>query len=424
MALKLHRLTARAVETLKEPGRHSDGGNLFLVVGATGSKSWTFMFRQGARRVELGLGSVRNVPLAAARVLAEQARQALGRGEDPRTVLRPAAATAVPTFGQTADELIQSIDPGFRNRKHAAQWATTLGKTPYVPTKIRTDRSLHDAHVKALGELRSRPVDRVSTEDVLKVLRPIWQEAPETSSRVLNRIARVLDAARAQGHRTGENPARWKGHLDSILPARQKLSRGHHAAMPYTAVPDFIAQLRDTGGVAAKALEFTVLSAARTGETVGARWEEIDLVAMTWVVPATRTKTGKAHTVPLPDRAIGILEELAGVRQTDDPSAHVFPGHKAGKGLSTMAMAMLLRRLGESCTVHGFRSSFRDFCGEETSVPREIAEAALGHALQNRVEAAYRRGTALVKRRALMTLWANYVEPKAGNVIALHGHRS
>jgi integrase len=258
--------------------------------------------------------------------------------------------------------------------------------------------------------MRRKPVDTVSTEDVLGVLKPIWTEKPETASRLRGRIEVVLDAARAAGHRTGENPARWKGHLAQLLSKRQKLTRGHHAALPYAEVPDFVARLHEQTGLAALALEFTILTAARSGEALGAKWSEIDFDEKLWTVPAARMKGSREHRVPLSSRALAALAQTRKL-QTND---YVFPGQKRGRPLSGMSMEMLLRRMKvEDVTVHGFRSSFRDWAGDKTSFPREVAEAALAHAIGDETEAAYRRSDALVKRRKLMEAWAAYCEPKA-----------
>ena len=249
---------------------------------------------------------------------------------------------------------------------------------------------------------------------MLAVLQPIWQEKNETASRLRGRIERVLDAAKAKGLRTGENPARWRGHLDTLLPKRQKLQRGHHPAMPYTEVPAFVAELRTREAMAARALEFAILTAARSGEVLGAMWGEVDLKAEVWTVPAMRMKAGREHRVPLTAPAIAILRALEALRpEDDDKGAYIFPGQRKGRPLSGMAMEMLLRRQKLEITVHGFRSSFRDWAAEETGFPREIAEAALAHVVGDATERAYRRGDALEKRRELMTAWAAHCQSVA-----------
>jgi integrase len=273
-----------------------------------------------------------------------------------------------------------------------------------------------ESYAKAI---RPVPVDQIGTEHVLKVLKPIWTTKPETASRLRGRIERVLDAAKALGHRTGENPALWRGHLKSLLPKREKLTRGHHPAMPYADVSDFLTQLRAREAVAALALEFTILTAVRSGEALGATWSEIDIQAKVWTIPKGRMKAGKEHRVPLSPRALAILEEATKLRA--DSSAFVFPGQRRGRPLSGMATEMLLRRMKiETASVHGFRSSFRDWAGEHTAYPREVAEAALAHQVGDEVERAYRRGDALEKRRKLMDAWEAICEtPASGKVVPI-----
>ena len=263
--------------------------------------------------------------------------------------------------------------------------------------------------------LRAKPVDAIETADVLTVLQPIWQTKPETASRVRGRIERILNAAKAKGYRSGENPAAWRGHLDNLLPKQSRLSRGHHAAMPYAKLPAFVAQLRARDAMAARALEFTILTAARSGEVRGAVWSEIDLGAKVWTIPPERMKAARQHSVPLSARAIDILREVSRARNSD----FVFPGQLAGKPLSALALERLLIRIGIEDTVHGFRSTFRDWCGEETHFARELAEHALAHAMGDKAEQSYRRGNALEKRRALMEAWSTFCDqrPAASNVL-------
>ena len=299
------------------------------------------------------------------------------------------------TFGDTADALLESMSPSWRNAKHRAQWAMTL--RVYC------------------ASLTNTPVGNVTTDEVLRVLKPLWATKAETASRLRGRIERVLDFAKARGMRSGENPARWRGHLDALLPKRQKLTRGHHKAMPFADVPEFMTALRDMGGIASKALAFAILTAARSGEVLGARWEEIELNAKVWTVPAARIKAGREHRVPLSKRALAILAELAKLRLND----FVFPGLKLGSPLSAMALEAVLRRANVDVTVHGFRSAFRDWAGERTAFPREVAEAALAHLVGDEVERAYRRGDTLEKRRKLMDSWASFCAASAGlNVVA------
>lgn len=389
MALALNKLSARGVATISKAGRHGDGGGLYLVVDKSGAKRWVFLYRRGGILREMGLGGLKAVTLARAREVAAEARANLQAGVDPISAKR-SSPTLAPTFGDAADDFIDAMKPQFRNAKHIAQWEMTL-KDYAAP-------------------LRPKPVNEITTADVLDVLKPIWLTKSETASRLRGRIERVLDAAKAKGHRSGENPALWRGHLDKLLPKRRKLSRGHHAAMRYEEVPAFIGALRERAAVAARALEFTILTAARSGETFGAKWREIDLGAAIWIIPKDRMKAAREHRVPLSPRAVAILKEMAQIGT--DPDAYAFPGQKRGKPLSVMAMDMILRRMKAPITVHGFRSSFRDWCGEESTFPRELAEAALAHVVGDETERAYRRGDALEKRRKLMVAWANYCEPK------------
>lgn len=402
MARTLNKLKSKQVETLG-PGRHSDGGGLYLDRDGQGRSRWLFMWTRHGKRREMGLGPAHKdgVSLAKAREAADKARDALREGLDPIQLRNDAKRepTPIPTFGEVADILVKSLSAQWRNEKHRAQWGMTL-KVYAKP-------------------LRSLPVDRVDTEAVLKVLQSLWLEKPETASRLRGRIERVLDAAKAKGHRSGENPARWRGHLDHLLPKRQKLTRGHHAAMAYQDVPAFIADLRTRKAVAALALEFLILTASRSGEVLGARWCEVDMASKVWSIPASRMKAGREHRVPLCARAMQILEEVRPlVGDGVEHRSAIFPTFEQGQPLSSMALAMLLRRMKVECTVHGFRSSFRDWAGEASNFPREIAEAALAHTIGDATERAYRRGDALEKRRKLMEAWAGYLiaKPKDGNV--------
>ena len=388
------KLTARKVATAK-PGKYSDGGNLYLIVSDTGARKWVLRYTWRGRAKELGLGSATSVPLADAREKAADARRTIAQGFNPIDVRKRDGG--IPTFGKMADDVVDALSAGFRNEKHKAQWRSTL-ETYAAP-------------------LRSKPVDTIGTDDILAVLKPIWQKKAETASRVRGRIEKVLDAAKAKGFRDGENPARWRGHLDHLLPKPLKLTRGHHAAMSYENVPRFIGQLRKRDATAALALEFCILTAARSGEVLGMRWPEIDMDKNIWTVPAMRMKAGREHRVPLPPRAIVILKKLAKLKQGD----FVFEGQRRNKPLSGMAMQMMLRRMKiDDATVHGFRSSFRDWAGNVTNFPREITEMALSHVIGDKAEQAYRRSDALDKRRKLMEAWANYCEPKAsGTVVQL-----
>jgi integrase len=391
------RLDPLTIKSIKKPGRYADGGNLYLVVDKNGSKRWVFLFRWDGKLKEMGLGGFATVPLAEARKRAKDAQDLRAAGLNPiaEREARAKADKAKPTFGEAADAFVEDMKPQWRNAKHRAQWAMTL-----------------KVYAAPLREVR---VDQVDTAAVLETLKPLWLRKPETASRLRGRIERVLDSAKAKGHRSGENPARWRGHLDHLLPRRLKLTRGHHAAMPYEDVRDFIAGLQNREAVSALALEFLILTAARSGEVIGATWGEIDLAERTWTVPARRMKAGREHRVPLSERAFQILEMMRPMGLDRDgalmPTAPVFPGSVRGKSMSIMALAMLLRRTQTPFTVHGFRSSFRDWSGEESSFPREVAEAALAHTVGDQTERAYRRGDALEKRRRMMEAWARYVEP-------------
>ncbi len=397
MARGTNKLTAAGVRAIKTPGLHSDGGGLYLVVDKAGAKRWSFLFRWGGKRRELGLGGFIAVPLATARQRAKEAREAVAGGLDPIEARR--AARAVPTFGEVADELLATVASGFRNEKHIAGWKMTLA-----------------AHAAPLRAMR---VDAIDTADVVATLKPL-ADRPETASRLRGRIERVLDAAKAKGFRAGDNPARWKGHLDHLLPKRQKLTRGHHAAMPFAELPAFMVRLQEREAMAAVALQFAILTAARSREVLGARWSEIDLAAKVWTVPAGRMKAGREHRVPLCERALTILEKA----QESSRGAYVFPGPGKDRSLSTNALRALLLRLGVDVTTHGFRSSFRDWAGEASTFPRELAEAALAHTIGDATERAYRRGDALDKRRRLMDAWAGFCHPRQGaTVVAMRRGR-
>ena len=397
MARAINKLTAQQAKTFSEPGRHSDGGGLYLSISPDGRRRWVFMYARQGKQREAGIGSARNGDanyrtLAEARAKAGEARKLLAEGKDPIAEWNKPEAEAVPTFGEMADKYVEAHKGGWRNEKHAAQWTMTL-----------------ESYCEPIRKL---PVDRIDTEAVLSVLQPLWGRAPETASRLRGRIEAVLDAAKAKGHiaRNEANPAQWRGHLDKLLPKRPKLTRGHHAAMPYADVPKFIAGLRQRDATAARGLEFCILTATRTAEALEARWQEIDLDAKVWTLPAERTKAGREHRIPLSARAIEILREM----EKGKSGEFVFPGRKPSRPLSNMAFEMLLRRAKSEFTAHGFRSSFRDWAGNETAFPRELAEAGLAHAVGDQTERAYRRSDALARRRELMDAWARHCEGGAG----------
>ncbi|WP_425416138.1 tyrosine-type recombinase/integrase [Oricola indica] len=399
MARSIHKLKDREAKGATGPGRISDGGGLYLRIKPSGAKSWSFIWTpKGGSRKEIGLGPYPEISLADARDVASTYRAIAAKGGD---LVAEHSKEREMSFAECVDAYIDAMSPGWTNAKHRYQWEQTLG----------------DAYCKAI---RSKPVSEITFADVLHVLKPIWTEKPETATRLRGRIERVLNYAKVKGWRTGENPAVWRGNLDNVLPKRRKRETVTHlAALPYADVPEFFSRLREREATSASALEFLILTAARTGEVINAKWHEIDFQARTWNVPKERMKLRRAHTVPLTNEAMAILYPLHEARISD----WVFPGMKRGKPLSNMAMELLLRRMGATgITVHGFRSSFRDWAGDETSFPREVAEAALAHLVGNAVEQAYRRGDALNKRRDLMEAWARYCTGQTGaKVIALHG---
>jgi len=416
----LNKLSARKVDTVREAGRHSDGGGLYLNVSSSGSKSWVFMYASAGRRVEIGLGSVRDMPLATARQRAQAYREGLALGIDPKSAKRASAASAAQrkTFADAAEDFIKANEDGWRNPKHVDQWRYTLS------VRRGDDGAFLPKDGYCVG-LRNRPVADVGTDDILTILKPIWHDKPETARRVQGRIERVLDAATALGLRSGDNPARWRGHLDKLLSKRVNLSRGHHPAMPYVEVGAFLLKLMANPSSSSLALAFTILTAARSGEAMGATWSEIDLTTETWTVPAERMKAKKEHVVPLSPSAVQILNVMAERRR--EGFDYVFPGASGKSGrLSVMALAMCMRRQKQgNYTPHGFRSSFRDWAGDETVFSRDDIEQCLAHTIGNQVEKAYRRGTALEKRRLILEAWDDYLNDRAiaSNVTAIHGRR-
>ena len=394
MARTHNRLTARKVEALTKPGRYADGGGLYLSIRPNGGRNWTFLFSLHGKRHEHGFGSVRDVSLAEARERAAAARQRLAAGESPKQSRR---TTGEASFAACAEHLIASLRPSWRSALHAQQWRDTL--------------------LKDSARLAPIPVDKITTEDVLGVLAPMWQTKRSTAERLRGRIERVLDAAKARGLRPESlaNPARWRGHLDHILPKRQRVEPPHHAALPFAEVPAFMCELRACGGVAARALEFVVLTAARSGEVLGARWPEFDLAAGVWTVPAARMKGGREHRVPLSRAALAILQPLHKSRVSE----LVFPGRSGQLDRTTMR-TLLGRRLNRpDVTPHGFRSSFRDWASETTTFPHEVCEQALAHTVGSAVERAYRRGDLFEKRRALMEAWGEFCTAERGQATVL-----
>ena len=406
------KLSATKVAGKLAVGLHGDGGGLYLRVQQAG-KSWIFRYRFAGKRRDMGLGKYPDVSLADARRRAEEARRKLAAQVDPIGAARAAAAEAggIPSFREAAERYIAAHEDGWRNPKHRQQWTNTLA-------------------TYALPRIGSLSVADIAVGDVMRVLEPIWKAKPETASRLRGRIETVIDWAIAREYRTAENPARWRGRLQQLLPAKTKIRRvEHHAALPWREVPAFMAALRGREAPAARALEFAILTAARSGEVRGATWGEIDLDSATWTVPGARMKAGRDHKVPLSPAALALLHRMSAdrlalprSRARPDEDAFVFPGGHEGKPLSENAAIALLRRMDRSdITMHGFRSTFRDWAAEATAYPREVAEAALAHVNKDRVEAAYLRGDHLEKRRRLMAEWAEFVgrEPVEASVVRI-----
>jgi integrase len=386
------RLSSLKVAHAREPGMLADGDGLYLQVSRGNARSWIFRYFRHGKPHEIGLGSLKAVGLAAARTKASECRALLADGIDliaarhAERAQQALEAARGMTFDNCADAYIKAHSSAWKSQKHVAQWTATIRS--YVSP--------------VFGSL---PVQAVDVALVMKVLEPIWTTKPETAARVRGRIESVLNWAKARGYRTGENPAVWKGHLDNLLPARSKIAKvKHHAALPYERTAQFIEALRRQDGVAPLALEFAILTAARTGEIIGARWGEVDLAGKVWTVPASRMKAGCEHRVPLSAEALAVLNKVS----EGEPEDFVFAGRKR-RQLSNMALLMVLRRMGQGeLTAHGFRSTFRDWAAERTNFPAEIAEAALAHTVGNKVELAYRRGDFFEKRRRLMDAWGEF----------------
>lgn len=395
MPKKAKELSALAVSRLTVAGNHAVGGvtGLYLYINDANARSWVLRIMVGDKRRHIGLGGYPDVTLAQARDKARVARDEVSRGIDPVVQRRALASqlraqqAADKTFKQAAQAYIEAHGDTWKNPKHRAQWVSTLSTYAYP-------------HV---GQLAVRDIGQ---GHVLSILEPIWKTKNETASRLRGRIESVLDWATARGLRNGENPARWKGHLDKLLPAPSKVQKvEHHRALPIDQLPAFMQALRQREGLAARALEFTILTAARSGEVRGAIWEEIDVKTKVWIIPAERMKAGREHRVPLSDAALHLLKALP--RLADSPL--VFPAPRGGQ-LSDMTLNAVMRRMQVDAVPHGFRSTFRDWVAERTNHPRELAEQALAHTLESKVEAAYRRGDALDKRRGMMQEWAEFVE--------------
>lgn len=382
----LHQLTNRTVQSKSEPGRYADGGGLYLVVTKSGSKNWSFKYRWDGKRPELGFGGYPAVSLANARSFAEIARGALNGipKRNPKEVFADLKKVPVGpvSLGDFIETFLDRILGDFKNAKHRQQWRNTL--RTYV------------------GPINDRPIDKIRTEDVLGILTPIWDDKRETARRVQGRLERVLNAAKAQGLRSGENPAQWKGHLETILP-NNRSKRNHHKALAYKDLPDFMVKLREREALSALCLEFVILTCVRSAEGRNATWDEVDLDESIWTIKAERMKMGKEHRIPLCDKAFKILTELNEVRT----GKFVFPGRSGRTGISEASIRKMLLSLNQDgITTHGFRSTFRDWVFEMTDFPRELAEIALSHSVGDATERAYRRGDALEKRRALMEAWS------------------
>ena len=397
--------TVKQVEKLAReamPGAWADGDGLYLKITPTGSASWQYRYQLNGKRRMMGLGACSQVTLAEAREKAADARKQVKAGIDPLDE-KEAEVTAVKarqtTFRDVAKDYIADHRAGWRNTKHAQQWENTLEQY-------------------AFPKIGDKAPEAITTEDVLGILKTIWQTKAETARRVRNRIELVIDAAKAKGLSSAPNPAAWRGHLDKLLPKRPRTSKGHHAAMDYKDIPAFFKRLQDErDSLSSTALQITILTACRTSEVLLAQWGEFDLTNKLWTIPGERMKAGRPHRVPLSAAVLTLLEGLKG------REGYLFPGAKKGRPLSNMAMTMVLRKLGHAdLTVHGFRSTFRDWCAEETHYPNIVAEQALAHTVGNAVEAAYRRGDLLEKRRALMADWATYCTTRpAENVVPITG---
>ncbi|UXZ53084.1 tyrosine-type recombinase/integrase [Halomonas sp. 7T] len=393
--MAIHKLSPRKVATA-EPGKHEDGGGLRLVVSKGGAKKWVLRFTLKSKRREMGLGSFPDTGLAEARRKAENYRKLAKEGTDPIHARElETQQQSTPTFTNCAARYIQSHRRSWRNAKHARQWVSTL-KTYARPV---------------IGEM---PVDEIDTHQILNILSPIWIAKTETAKRVQGRIENVLDYASAHKYRDEANPARWRGHLDKLLPKPSKVQKvTHHPAMPYEQVAEFMEAVQNYNSMSSKALQLLILTATRTSEVLNAEWNEIDLVNATWIIPAKRMKASREHRIPLSRQALVLIANLPKIKG----NAFIFPGMKPGRPLSNMSLLQFMRGLGYgpngdkgNYVPHGFRSSFRDWTGEVTSYPRDVAEMALAHAIENKVEAAYRRGDLFEKRRAMMQDWADYVK--------------
>ncbi|MES2295353.1 MAG: integrase arm-type DNA-binding domain-containing protein [Pseudomonadota bacterium] len=389
----IFRLSTLQITKLRAPGRYCDGGGLYLQIGREDSRSWIFRYALKGRVRDMGLGSASVIGLADARDFAAQCRKLAIRGIDPiqerlrrRQEDAEEEASAL-TFKECATSLIEARKASWRSEKLGKQWLSTL-QTYVFP---------HFGHL---------PIANINTQLVMKALEPIWNAKPSTAGRVRQRVEAILDAGKARGLRSGDNPARWRGHLQVLLSDPSKLRKtSHHPALPYSEIGTFMPQVRQQQSTAARALELLILTATRTSETICAKWTEVNLGAAVWTIPGERIKTGREHRIPLSAPAVALLHEMNKFNNGE----FIFPGLKRGKPLSNMAILKLLQRMGfDHITTHGFRSTFRDWAAEQTNFPRDVAEMALAHAVENKVEAAYRRGDLFLKRAKLMEAWASY----------------
>jgi integrase len=389
-------LSSRRVQSLKTRGFYADGGQLYLQVSRTGSKSWVFRFTLAGRKRDMGLGSLATFTLAEARERARKMRQLVADGVDPineRNKTRGASATVL-TFRQCAERYVAAHQAGWRNG--GGEWLASLAKHVFP----------------VLGDVAVAAVDLPL---VMRAIEPLWAKQPVRMNIVRLRLEMVIDWARVRGYRQGDNPARWKGHLDTLLPHRKKVAPVvHRAALPYAEVSQFMVDLRRLTDTSARALEFQILAAARSGEVVGARWDEIDMGARVWTIPGARMKAGRDHRVPLSPAAMAVLERQAELRESD----YVFSGRVSGQPINIDAPMRAIEKLGlrGRVTAHGFRSAFRDWAAEQTNFPREIAETSLAHVVGDGTERAYQRGDFLMKRRRIMTAWAEYIAMPASQV--------
>jgi integrase len=393
MPRSINRLSSRKMSALIKRGLHTDGGGLYLQVSRYNTKAWIFRFKQNKKSRQMGLGPIHTVSLAMAREKAGECRNLLRDGIDPIEQRRAVKAAKgletakMMTFKECANTYISAHSAAWKNIKHINQWTNTL-KTYVNPVFGHLD------------------VSAVDTGLVMQVLEPIWTTKTETAGRLRGRIESILDWATVRKFRDGENPARWKGHLDNLLPKLSKVRKvKHHAALPYDELGNFMVGLRKQKGISASGLEFLILTGCRTSEGIGAAWTEIDFDKAVWTIPSERMKSGKEHRVPLSAAAVKVLKGMKDIRLSD----YVFPGSKKNMPLSNMAFLQLLKRMKRSdLTVHGFRSTFRDWAAERTNYSREVAEMALAHAVGDKVEAAYRRGDLFEKRKGIMKDWASF----------------